>query len=150
MGKTNNSGLAHGTGGSPQGTIEQGNLANKVNELNASIKYNIIYDKNKMDNYLLNINHSEGGSKAKYLHDVLGYSKEDSSLLHSNIVESLVGKKPYSIETTTFGEKLKFRTELKGKDGKYYSANVVVVIQKDNGRTHYRIITLYPGKKEGK
>lgn len=33
MGKTNNSGIAHGTGGSPQGTIEQGNLTNKVSEL---------------------------------------------------------------------------------------------------------------------
>lgn len=33
MGKTRNSGIAHGTSGSPQETIEQGNLISKVKEI---------------------------------------------------------------------------------------------------------------------
>ena len=36
-----------------------------------------------------------------------------------------------------------------GKDGKAHSANVVVVIQKDNERVTHKIVTVYPDKKGG-
>ena len=42
----------------------------------------------------------------------------------------------------------RFDTKLIGKNGSEISANVVVVIQKDNGRTTYKIVTVYPDKKE--
>ena len=41
-----------------------------------------------------------------------------------------------------------YHTELIGKNGNKVKANVVVVIQKDNGRTTYKIVTVYPDKKE--
>ena len=40
-----------------------------------------------------------------------------------------------------------FNTKLKGNDGKYHSANVTIVVQNDNEKTTWRIITLTPGKK---
>jgi len=41
-----------------------------------------------------------------------------------------------------------FRQKIRGKDGSYKSANVVVVVQNDNGKVTWRTITLYPGKKD--
>ena len=41
-----------------------------------------------------------------------------------------------------------FRQKIRGKDGSYKSANVVVVVQNDNGKVTWRTITLYPEKKD--
>ena len=107
----------------------------------------VIYSKKKTEGYLLNINHPVGGSKAKFMKDVLGYSQSDSKLFHKNIVASLVGKSPTKSETTPFGIKHTYHTKLIGKSGKSVNANVVVVIQKDNDRVTHKIVTVYPDKK---
>ena len=65
-----------------------------------------------------------------------------------NVVSSIIGKQPTKTEITNFGTKHTYHTKLIGKDGKSVSANVVVVIQKDNGRITYKIVTVYPDKKE--
>ncbi len=106
------------------------------------------YSQKKTEGYLLNPNHPVGGSKAKFWHDVLGYAKSDGKLFHQHVVESIKGKKPNTTEKTEYGTKLTFNTKLMGKDGKSVSANVVVVVQKDNGRKTYKIVTVYPDKKE--
>jgi hypothetical protein len=41
-----------------------------------------------------------------------------------------------------------YHTTLIGREGKSVSANVVVVVQKDNKRVTYKIVTVYPDKKE--
>lgn len=41
----------------------------------------------KYDGYLLDENHPKGGSKAKFLKDVLGYQKGDGPALHNAIGE---------------------------------------------------------------
>lgn len=99
------------------------------------------------EGYLLNPDHPKGSSKAKFMKEVLGYSQSDSKLFHKNVVDSLIGKNPTKSETTPFGTKHTFNTKLIGKDGKSVSANVVVVIQKDNGRITHKIVTVYPDKK---
>jgi len=43
--------------------------------------------------------------------------------------------------------KNKMQIEILGNSGKV-KANVVVVIQKDNGRVTYKIVMVYPGKKD--
>ena len=107
------------------------------------------YSKKKTEGYLLNPNHPVGGAKAKFMNDVLGYSQSDSKVFHKNVVDSLVGKTPTKSETTKFGVKHTYKTSIPGKDGKAVSANVVVVIQKDNGRITYKMVTVYPDKKGG-
>ena len=62
-------------------------------------------------------------------------------------LSSLVGKTPVKSEVTQFGTKHTYKTEITEKDGKSVRANVVVVIQKDNGRITYKIVTVYPDKK---
>lgn len=109
---------------------------------------NVRYSKKKTEGYLLNENHPSGGSKAKFMKDVLGYTKKDSKLFHENIVNAIKGKIPSQTEETNYGIKHKYKVSLVGKNGDSVSANVVAVIQKDNGRTTYKIVTVYPNKKE--
>ncbi len=90
----------------------------------------------------------DGASKARFLKSVLGYKIGDSKLLHNAIGEAINGKLPNFVERTKFGLKYTFNAKIKGKDGTYKFANVVVVIQNDNGKTTWRIITLYPDKKD--
>ena len=154
MGKTKNSGLGIGIGSSPQGSIAQAEFDDKVKELTSnepkpfdSSKFSYEESKLKYDDYILKLDHPDGGSKAKFLKDVLGYKKGDSKELHKSIGEAINGKIPNVVEQTKFGLKYTFNTKIKGKDGNYKSANVVVVVQNDNGKTTWRTITLYPNKK---
>ena len=51
-------------------------------------------------------------------------------------------------EKTKYGTKYKFGTKIKGKDGAYREANVIVVVQNNRGKTTWRLITVMPGKKD--
>lgn len=82
--------------------------------------------------------------------DIMGYSQSDSRAFHKNVVDSLIGKVPSKSEITPFGIKHTYNTKLKGINSQYISATVVVVIQKDNNRITYKIVTVYPDKKESK
>lgn len=144
------SGLVHGTLGTQQ-TIEQTELKTAVmnNELNHPItKHNDVrYSKKKTEGYLLNAEHPKGGSKAKFMKDVLGYSQADSRSFHKKVVDSITNKTPSKTVNTPYGIRHTYNTELIGKTGGKIKANVVVVVQKDNGRITYKIITVYPDKK---
>ena len=106
------------------------------------------YSQKKTEGYLLNSSHPQGGPKAKFMKDVLGYGKNDSKIFHKNVVESIKGITPTKTSTTPYGTKHTYNTELIGKNGGKVKANVVVVNQKDNGRVTYKIVTVYPGKKD--
>jgi len=108
------------------------------------------YSKKKTVGYLLNPDHPIGGAKAKFMKEVLGYSQKDAKLFHKNVVSSIKNKSPEKTVKTAFGIKHTYHTKLVSKDGKAVQANVVVVVQKDNGRITYKIVTIYPDKKEGK
>lgn len=130
----------HGGFGNTQGATQNNSPVSSLN--------NVRYSKRKTEGYLLNPNHPVGGAKAKFMKDVLGYSQNDSKLFHKNIVASIIGKNPTKTEVTSFGLKHTYNIKLIGKDSESISANVVVVIQKDNGRITYKIVTVYPDKKE--
>lgn len=109
-----------------------------------------MYDSIKMKNYLLNINHPQGGPKAKFFIETLGYSSNDGRLLFENIVKSIINKNPIKTENSEHGKRLTFEVKLRGKSGVYIKANVVTVLQQDNGKMTYRIITAFPGRKDSK
>jgi hypothetical protein len=119
-----------------------------VAENGTYIANNLKYDNNKMESYLLNLNHKNGGSKAKFLSKTLGYNKGDGLILHNNIKNALIGKVPTKITKTPNGLKQEYDVKLMAKNGTIKTAKVVVIVQKDNGKSIYRVITLYPGKKE--
>lgn len=154
MGRTKNSGLGVGTGSSPQGNLSQGNVDVKVDKLVKELKpfdsskFDYGDSKVKYETYLLNLDHTIGGPKAKFLKETLGYSQGDSIKLHNAIGEAINGKIPSKVEVSSYGIKYNFNAKLKGNNGKYYSANVTIVVQNDNGKTTWRIITLTPEKKD--
>jgi hypothetical protein len=171
MGRYYNSGIGKGVGTSPQTTFENQEYENKVKEIeennkneneektNTSNLNNDKFDINKfsysdsqtkIENYLLNLENEKGKSKAKFFIEDLGYSKNNPKEFFDNISNALVGKKPTRIENTNFGEVREFHEKIKGLNGKYEYANIVVIVQKDNGKVTYRIITAYPDKKEKK
>ena len=131
----------HGGFGGTDGSKEQKAPVNSPGDVR--------YSKKKTEGYLLNPNHPKGGAKAKFMRDVLGYTQSDSKQFHKNVVSAIMGKQPSKAETTQFGIKHTYHTKLSGKDGKAVSANVVVVIQKGNGRLTCKIVTVYPDKKGG-
>ena len=160
MGRYYNSGIGKGIGTSPQTTLQNQVYENKVKEIEENKNLNLdTFDINKfsysdsqakIENYLLNLENEKGKSKAKFFIEILGYSKNNPKEFFDNISNALDGKKPTRIENTNYGEVREFHEKIKGLNGKYGYANIVVVVQKDNGKVTYRIITAYPDKKEKK
>ena len=123
------------------GTGYSGNYTNtKGSNTPVSKTGDVRYSHKKTVDYLLNPNHPQGGSKAKF--------KKDAKLFHKNVVSAIQGKTPDKTTTSQYGTKHTYNTELISKSGAKVKANVVVVIQRDNGRTTYKIVTVYPGKKD--
>lgn len=122
----------------------------KINSISKPISKlgDVRYSAKKTQGYLLNTNHPKGGSKAKFMRDVLGYTTSDSKVFHNNVVNSIINREPTKTVQTQYGLKHTYHTTLIGKDGKSVSANVVAVVQKDNKRVTYKIVTVYPDKKE--
>ena len=121
-----------------------GNYSNTKGSAPVSRTGNVRYSQKKTEGYLLNTEHPKGGSKAKFMKDVLGYTQSDSKLFHENVTKSILGKTPTKTDTTQYGVKHTYHTTLVGKNGQSVSAWVVVVIQKDHGQVTYKIITVYP------
>ncbi len=122
----------------------------KVNSISKPISKHgdVRYSAKKTQGYLLNTEHPKGGSKARFLRDVLGYTANDSKKFHNVVVGAIINREPTKTIQTQYGLKHTYHTVLIGKDGKSVSANVVAVVQKDNKRMTYKIVTVYPDKKE--
>ncbi len=171
MGRYKNAGIGVGIGTSPQTALENNEYENKVHALEGKLsklkakqetkksktedtkslnESNFPFEesKNKIDNYLLNTENEQGQSKARFFIEVLGYSKSNGKQLFDNLVNAIKDKVPTRIENTKFGEVREFHEKIKAINGKYEYANIVIVVQKDNGKTTYRFITAYPDKKE--
>lgn len=133
--------LFSGTRGNGQGKLGLGD-APKITSSN------LPYSQPKMEGYLLNQDHPKGGSKAKFLEEVLGYSSGDGQALHDNIVAALNGKEPSKVTTTEHGVKYEYEIKLPSRDDASTTANVTIVVQQDYGSDDYRIITLVPRKKD--
>jgi len=155
MGRIRNSSLGIGLGSSPQESIVQSEFDNKVNELFLneyepfdSTKLDYFESKEKYDSYLFDFNHKLGCSKAKFLKEVLGYTKGDGQKLHNAIKKATEEKIPNKIVKTDYGIKYNFDVTLEGKDGNLHSANVTIVVQNDDGKKTWRLITLIPREKD--
>ena len=122
----------------------------KINSISKPIskRRDVRYSAKKTQCYLLNTEHPKGCSKAQFMRDVLGYTANDSKKFHNNVVSAIINREPSKTIQTQYGLKHTYHTTLIGKDGKSVSANVVAVVQKDNKRVTYKIVTVYPDKKE--
>ena len=100
------------------GTGYSGNYTNtKGSNTPVSKTGDVRYSHKKTVDYLLNPNHPQGSSKAKFMKDVLGYTQKDAKLFHKNVVSAIQGKTPDKTTTSQYGTKHTYNTELisKGK-----------------------------------
>ena len=67
--------------------------------------------KSKLENYLLNINHPVGGSKAKFFINVLGYSHDKPKLFFDNVSDAINGKNQSKIQQQNMVEFSNFMRE---------------------------------------
>lgn len=88
------------------------------------------------------------GNVGERINEVLGYSSGDGQILHDNIVSAISGQEPSKTTTTEHGLKYEYEIKLPSRDDVSTTANVTIVVQRDNGSDDYRIITLVPRKKD--
>jgi len=173
MGKSRNTYTVKGTKGNPQISLSQGNAESKARELakNGTKKNDIAREKDsekskqikfdgslfnyedskeKIVTYVLNIDHFVGGPKAKFFIKILGFSPTKPEQFYNSIKEAINEKIPIKISNTEFGLKYKFHEKVNGVNGISITANVIIIIQRDNEKITFRLISAYPGKKEEK
>ena len=78
------------------------------------------------------------------------FSSSSFHIVYDNLAEAIDKKIPSKVTRTQYGIVCEFREKIKGVNGKYEYANIIASIQKDDGKEKYRILTVYPGKKEKK
>ena len=88
MGRYKNSGIGKGIGTSPQTTLENQEYENKIHGLESGnntatfvnvneTNFPFTESADKYEKYLLDVNHKKGGSKAKFLMEILEYKSGD-------------------------------------------------------------------------
>jgi len=110
------------------------NIVNEP-ETNASVK-------RKVETYLLDKNHQDGGTKAKWFDDAL-------SLNHSNsekLVEQLVFNSHRSVEEGDKGHGMRYSQiiSITGANSRVMDAKVIWIKNKEDGKV--RLVTAYPNK----
>lgn len=145
MGKTKNSKLGFGTK-----IVKRQNIYSIQNDKKSHKKIKLktkdfpySKSKDKYDHYLFNFKNKKSEPKANYLSKLLGYKIGDGKILHKEIFISIKDKKP-DHNKTEYGEVLIYNTNIRYKDNKNKSANVRIVLQKDNKSNVWRLITLHP------
>lgn len=93
----------------------------------------------KLDGYLLNPAHEEGGPKARWLKSALGFSSDNAEELAKQLVFD--ESKAVARELTEFGQKYEQAIHLVGANGKVIPTQVVWIKNPDNVT---RLVTLIP------
>ena len=102
---------------------------------------NVYINPQKVKDYLLNINHPDGGPKAKLLLN-LGFSASDASLLENAIVDHATSNDVSAVITTPFGEKYLIEGPIETPARKILKIRSVWV-KELNGEL-IKFVTLYP------
>lgn len=128
--RSSDSGLAHGTNGSPQSTIESGEYAAKVakNEKNLekeakkppmpSFKHVTIKEKTKLYGYSLNPEHPVGKHKAKVFKSSLGFEQKDFRKLAAQIRANATKYEAVSGKADEYGQRYTIDMPIKGVNGR--------------------------------
>ena len=99
-----------------------------------------VVEDTKVRDYLLNLDHADGGSKAVWFHS-LGYIRDDWHYLSADLLAIARDCKEFSTETTPFGVKFK-ATGVVGRKGHRPGAILTVWIVEDDDPP--RLVTAYP------
>ena len=103
-----------------------------------------IISRNKLIDYILNPDHYEGGSKARFLKEI-GYDQSNWQLLAKDLREQHLLFKAIPGKSSPYGEKFEITGELVGPTGIKRRIRSIWIIRK--GENFARFITLIPEKK---
>lgn len=145
MGRYKNSGLAVGTRGNPQQSLEQENFSGRNrNHSKTMPNYDkIIIDDNKFLKYSLDMDSPRGKDKAIAYKRGLGFDKTNYSLLKKQIVEKITSGKYTYVKSFAddYGVHYTFELPIQGPNGK--TKIVVVAFQIDYDKDIPRLVTNY-------
>jgi hypothetical protein len=94
----------------------------------------------KVRDYLLNLDHPDGGSKAVWFHS-LGYTRSDWIHLSNDLLEMARNCKDFDTETTPFGVKYKTTGKV-GRDG--FRPGLILAVWIVENDDPPRLVTAYP------
>ncbi len=102
---------------------------------------NAFIEEQKLTDYLLNLNHKVGFSKAKFFR-ARGYDESNIQRLESELLKLAIQNEVSEIERTDFGAKYVILGEIDTPSGQ--KATLRTVWQIRNGEEYPRFITAYP------
>ncbi len=98
----------------------------------------------KLTEYLLNMQHPVGGSKANWFHG-LGYDLADPTALEHDLLELVHTSEDYVAKGSPFGTKYVVDGTITAPNGTKVNLTTVWIIESSNDRP--RLVTAYPGDK---
>ena len=104
---------------------------------------NATVNNSKVDNYLLDENHEQGGSKAKFF-KLFGFTDKDSSVLKKSLLEHARERNVDSIQDNNHGRKYILECELNSPDKRNPCVRSIWIIKK--GESIPKFITAIPFK----
>jgi len=107
-------------------------------------KYTTIIAPDKLIDYILNPNHYEGSSKAKFLSE-LGYDQSNWQVLEKDLREQFLSLDTIPGKSSSYGDKFEIIGDIIGPNGKRRKIKSIWMIRK--GEKVARFVTLIPEKK---
>ncbi len=98
----------------------------------------------KVRDYLLNLEHPDGGSKAVWFHS-LGYTRNEWQLLADDLMAIACDCDEFDTETTQFGIKYKATGSVARLNHRAGSVLTVWIVEDDNSP---RLVTAYPDEEK--
>ena len=102
-----------------------------------------VVEDSKVRDYLLNLGHPDGGSKAAWFHS-LGYNRDDWQYLAMDLLAVAHDGKDFDIENTKFGVKYKVRGSVGRPNFRPGIVLTVWIVEDDDPP---RLVTAYPEDK---
>lgn len=99
----------------------------------------------KLIDYLLNLNHKDGGSKAKFFEQELAISSKDSDFLKSQLIDGLSAASLAKVNLTQHGLKFEAILPIKGINGSAATLKTVWIVRPGERAS---LVTALPGKKD--
>jgi len=99
----------------------------------------------KLINYVLNLHHNEGGSKALFLREI-GYNQSNWEILENDLREQHLKSEATPGKSSPFGQKFEITAPIIGPNGEERMIKTIWMIK--NNETFARFITLIPEKKQ--
>ncbi len=108
--------------------------------MNLPFSNNIIIEDSKLTDYLLNIHHPDGSTKAKFLID----RKFDKDSLRKTLIKQVKEEEVKTMKESTFGKKYIIESEVHSPDNtKFILRSVWIVYLNEN---FIKLVTAYPIK----